>query len=356
MRANISLAFCIGALLLSACSSGASLPAAAPSAATAGSGGNSASRGGYPVVDPASLFVPSVLGNVGQTNLTPVTGAAIGIAAQGFLQHRPSAQNARSTQSAFGGSLNDGHGQDGYFINAPLDEDHATTIVIHSVWIPGSDVVLNQPPNGGNAEYLYAPTTHPPNSCLEVGSAYMNLPPPSANATQGYIYFYNFCRTDNPFAWFTNDANFRSTYVFWDASTNAPSMGIAISTMNSPIATPDWTAYVWNVVAQRWDLFYTQPYATRQAAPETIGWSIFEPNLQAQPSIQACRQPQVPSFSVDALHFVNLQNSATTYVTAANSSRTTAGACVTADVTGQASFAFDGIQPNWSWMEQPTGQ
>ena len=294
----------------------------------------------------SSLTLPTSRDLSGATNLQPVTGFNV----------KPASDALRFPDSSLGGSLNAGHGQDGYFIQAPLDANHSTFIMIHSVWAGGSDVILNQPPAGGNPYFLYAPTTHPPNSCIEAGTAYMNLPARAQNFATSYVYFDDLCKNGGTFTWFADDAAFRSQYVFTDAASGAPSIAIIITTLNSSLSSPDWNAYVWNVSARRWDFFYASPYAHRTSAPPALGWSIFEPNFQSQPAAQSCRQPRMPAFVADDLQFYNLQNGQAAYVDGSTASRTTWGACVTPDATGAASFSFTQFTADGHWRETATGQ
>jgi hypothetical protein len=294
----------------------------------------------------AVLVLPTANTLIGVTNLMPVSSALIQRLGNAF-------QALRGTQSAFGGLENNGHGQDGYLIQAPLDANHATFIAVHSVWIPGQDIVLNQPPANGNGYYLYAPTTHPPNACIESGVAYTAFP--GVSGTQSYIYFYDFCKSGGFFAWYANDATFRSQYVFQDSNTNRPSTAVLITTLNSSLAAPDWYAYVLNVSTSRWDLFYTSTYASRSASPLAYGWSIFEPNFQPQPIQEPCKQPRISPITVDDLEFYNLNQRNVTPVDGNTAVRTTLGACVTADASGLPSYAFTSLLPDQRWEETATG-
>jgi hypothetical protein len=312
---------------------------------------------GYPVLDVTSLGVPTTQTFDAETKPASVTPVSLQDASDAFSSLRDDAvvapQSQRRATSYFGGTYNNGHGQDGYIIEAPFDANHSTFLVVHSVWTPGTDVILNQPASNGNPYYLYAPTTHPPNSCIEAGVAYMTFP--SGGGTLSYIYFYDFCKNGGSFAWFANDAAFRSRYVFQDADTKAPSMAVLITTLNSPLSAPDWRAYVLNSTSHSWDLFYQSLYANRTSTPPWYGWSIFEPNFQAQPMGQFCRQPRLPAFYANDLEFYNFANGNQSVLDASTAFRTLGGACVSADATGQASFAFGVDVPNWRWHESATG-
>jgi hypothetical protein len=318
-----------------------------------------AGSGGYPVLSASSIVLPTSANLTVASGVKAATGANIDTASDAFRFRRAAGagiSTMRAPQSNVGGNLNAGHGQDGYFIQAPLDADHSAVIMFHSVWVPGSDVILNQPPVGGNTYYLYAPTTHPPNSCIEAGTAYENSPAPAQNVTRSYVYFYDFCKNGGSFAWFPNDAAFRSQYAFESADGGALSIAIAVGTFSSSLSAPDWSAYVWNVHTRHWDFFYASPYASRTASPPTVGWSIFEPNFQSQPSAQSCKQPRTPAFTADDLRFYNIQSEHTSYIDDSAASRTTQGACVTADATGPASFSFAQEASDWHWRETATGQ
>jgi hypothetical protein len=309
---------------------------------------------GYPVFDPATLRAPADAAHATKTALRPASGPEVDILRN---ELRRLHAGGRKPMASFGGSINDGHGQDGFFISASLDANHGAMEFVHTVWVPGTDVTLNQPPASNyNGYFLYAPTTHPPSSCIEVGTAYHTSPPPYPTGTNAYVYFFDFCNNSGG-ATYNDDSTFRGTYNFWDSNINAPSIDVLVTTGGSNLSAPDWYAYVWNTRTYSWDLLYSRTYATRQAglSPPTDGWSIFEPNFQSQPTAQPCKEVHTPQFAADYIRFENPSNGTTTYIDSSNSSRTTLGACVTADSTGPASYNFSLDQANWRWEEYANG-
>jgi hypothetical protein len=310
---------------------------------------------GYPVFDPGAVSRPADIAHVSPTQLRPASGAVVDLLRSELRQMRAI---GRRPSASFGGSVNDGHGQDGFFISATFDANHAGMEFVHTVWVPNTDVTLNQPPASNyNGYFLYAPTTHPVQSCIEVGTAYHTSPPPYATGTDSYVYFFDFCNNGATGNVYTNDSTFRGTYNFWDSNINAPAIDVLVTTAGTSLSAPDWYAYVWNTTTYSWNLLYSRTYATRQSGltPPTSGWSIFEPNFQDQPTAQACKQYHTPQFAADYIRFVNPSNGTTTYVDSSNSTRTTAGACVTADSTGAASYNFLVDQANWRWEAYANG-
>jgi hypothetical protein len=181
-------------------------------------------------------------------------------------------------------------GQTGLNINPSGAGTYYGLYAGHSGW-EESEFGYSQP-----AQLLYAPTGRPPNSCIEVGTAYR-----PGSSTPPEVFAYDFCNPNAPWSdppmntmkigsysqVLVIDDSFRTAFER-DFGDGVPQYSMEIVQNPSGV----WTLYLYNWTAGLWLPYYTSRGTSFNNGFEqpTQGWDIFEPKY---PSGVCISTPQI---------------------------------------------------------------